>query len=152
MSDTFTNKEHNVNTYRWVIDDLITVKQAVTIALVDAGWPKSEARKVSSSLRTTTIVDEEKESQPLTSTRAVRKVRSQKKRGNWTRWTDSERDTLRDLWVNGVSVKEIADRLNRNETQITSALTRYGLYREHSRRPGVQKNLPVVVQQGSISA
>lgn len=140
MSDTpEDNKEHNVNTYRLVNYDLITVKQAVTIALVEAGWPSPEARKVASSLRTTAIVDDE----PKISNGAPRKVRRQKK-GNWSRWTDQERDTLRTLWIGGTSVKEIAERLNRNQTQITSALTRYGLYKEHSRRPAVQER-----QQGT---
>lgn len=126
------NKEQNVDTYRLVNADLITVKQAVTIALVDAGWPTPEARKVASGLRTTSAADSD-EKPTSNGNGAPRKVRRQK-HSNWTRWTDSERETLRQMWAEGTSVKEIADRLHRNPTQIQSALTRYGLYREHSRR------------------
>lgn len=123
-----------MNIHQLVSDDLITLKQAVTIALVETGWPKTEAQRVASLLRTPEAAEKVK----VTTNGENRKVRRQK-RGNWTRWTDNERDTLRQLWLNGTSIKDIAERLNRNQTQITSALTRYGLYREHSRRPGVQK-------------
>ena len=124
--------------YQLVNDDLITAKQGFTICLVEQGWPSDEARRIAAtveSMRRTEVLETNNVTDIARRPRKVSKNTAKAgKRTNWTRWTDQERDELTKMWKEGTSIKEIAANLNRTHGQITAALTRYGLYKEHSRR------------------
>lgn len=120
-----------MNTHKLVTQELITLRQALVISLVETGWPIEDARKVVGEL----VARPQTQQKNVGETKATASRRVSRRRKNtWNRWTEQERETLTRLWKEGVAIKDISSQLNRPSTQITSALTRYGLYKEYSRR------------------